>query len=76
MQILFGDSIALVRRCQQVYQDVLPIQSTIRHKPEHQSFQDDEDPITKSQNRNVKKKYQNISRYLHISTILIFLWKD
>jgi hypothetical protein len=47
MQILFGDSIALVRWCQQVYQDVLPIQSTIRHKPEHRSFQDDEDPITK-----------------------------
>lgn len=59
MQIHFGESIVFVlRRCQQEYRGVIPIQSMIRHKLEHRSFQDDEDPLTKkNQNQNATKTY-------------------
>lgn len=60
MQIHFGESIVFLRRCQQEYRAVIPIQSMIRHKPEHRFFQDDEDPLTK------KNQYQNATKtYFH-----------
>jgi len=50
-----------------VFQDVLPSQSMIHHKPEHRSFQDDEDPVTKKKSKSKCKitKFPNISKYLH-----------
>lgn len=38
-------------KCQQVYQIVLPIQSKIHHKLQHQTFQDDEDPEKEGYNQ-------------------------
>jgi len=55
LQMLFGGTkISNVEfmKYQQGYQIVLPIQSKIHHKLQHQTFQDDADPEDRDYNQN------------------------